>query len=261
MVWIIALLKKGHTTIPPIFLRQVDAAGKRWREKVKSFGHRICEQDLASNRIWDLFCSRETALLEGLEKYQPEAVGVKVNKPLSRFPFRNKFISDYIFSVTGKRRTPKQVGSRLQQLRDTSKDENSWRFRPSLDLLLIINPIGSTEPSKPSREFWTDELLRFFCPVTITGPNFWTKPTIGYRTTTQRSFRPSRPYQPLPEFPAYRPSPVSLPTQQPTYHNPGCRPPFAFITGQANHVFHTGLCAIFISECTIPQIEVLHLSK
>lgn len=38
---------------------------------------------------------------------------------------RNKFISDYIFNVTGKRRTPKQVGSRLQQLRDTAEGKRS----------------------------------------------------------------------------------------------------------------------------------------
>jgi hypothetical protein len=38
---------------------------------------------------------------------------------------RNRFISDYIFETTGKRRTPKQVGSRLQQLRDTCKKDKS----------------------------------------------------------------------------------------------------------------------------------------
>lgn len=38
---------------------------------------------------------------------------------------RNKFISDYIFNKTGKRRTPKQVGSRLQQLRDTAEGKRS----------------------------------------------------------------------------------------------------------------------------------------
>lgn len=32
---------------------------------------------------------------------------------------RNRFISEYIYQKTGKRRTAKQVGSRLQQLRDT----------------------------------------------------------------------------------------------------------------------------------------------
>lgn len=44
---------------------------------------------------------------------------------------RNKFISDYIFQVTGKRRTPKQVGSRLQQLRDTTEGKRSTSPRSS----------------------------------------------------------------------------------------------------------------------------------
>ena len=63
-------------------------------------------------------------ILVALEKYQTEAVGNK-HKTLGRFPLRNRFIADYIREVTGKKRTPKQVGSRLQQLRDTCKEERS----------------------------------------------------------------------------------------------------------------------------------------
>ncbi|PPQ67637.1 hypothetical protein CVT24_002858 [Panaeolus cyanescens] len=65
----------------------------------------------------------EAALLEALESYQPDSVGFKSTKNLGRFPMRNRFISDYILEATGKHRTPKQVGSRLQQLRDTCRDE------------------------------------------------------------------------------------------------------------------------------------------
>ncbi|KAJ7592967.1 hypothetical protein C8J56DRAFT_1161962 [Mycena floridula] len=62
----------------------------------------------------------EAALLEALEKYKPdEARSLRSG----RFPLRNKFISEYILGVTGKHRTPKQVGSRLQQLRDTCKND------------------------------------------------------------------------------------------------------------------------------------------
>ncbi|KAF4596207.1 TEC1 family protein [Pleurotus pulmonarius] len=68
----------------------------------------------------------EAALIEGLEKYQPESK--KATKSLGRFPMRNRFISDYVFQVTGKRRTPKQVGSRIQQLRDTCKGEHILRL-------------------------------------------------------------------------------------------------------------------------------------
>ncbi|KAH9915512.1 uncharacterized protein B0H18DRAFT_959316 [Fomitopsis serialis] len=67
--------------------------------------------------VWPPFL--ELALVEGLEKYQP--VESRTTRAFGRFPMRNKFISDYIFNKTGKRRTPKQVGSRLQQLRDTAE--------------------------------------------------------------------------------------------------------------------------------------------
>ncbi|KAF9558123.1 hypothetical protein CPC08DRAFT_23936 [Agrocybe pediades] len=59
----------------------------------------------------------EAALIEGLENYQPD--DSRETRLLGRFPMRNRFISDWIFKKTGKRRTAKQVGSRLQQLRDT----------------------------------------------------------------------------------------------------------------------------------------------
>ncbi|KAF7969140.1 hypothetical protein HWV62_28270, partial [Athelia sp. TMB] len=59
----------------------------------------------------------EEALLKGFATYQPE--DCRETRILGRFPMRNQFISDYIFQTTGKRRSAKQVGSRLQQLRDT----------------------------------------------------------------------------------------------------------------------------------------------
>ncbi|KAF5354529.1 hypothetical protein D9758_011242 [Tetrapyrgos nigripes] len=63
----------------------------------------------------------EAALIEALEKYKPD--DSRSSKTPGRFSMRNRFISDYIFETTGKRRTPKQVGSRLQQLRNTCKSE------------------------------------------------------------------------------------------------------------------------------------------
>ncbi|THH27835.1 hypothetical protein EUX98_g6350 [Antrodiella citrinella] len=84
----------------------------------------------------------EAALVEGLEQYRP--VETRSTRALGRFPMRNKFISDrplralaiseYIFKATGKRRTPKQVGSRLQQLRDTCEGKRILKLlssRPS----------------------------------------------------------------------------------------------------------------------------------
>ncbi|KAM5534138.1 hypothetical protein V8D89_012158 [Ganoderma adspersum] len=60
----------------------------------------------------------EQALMEGLDKYTPAES--KSPRGLTRFPNRNKFIAEYILKKTGEIRTAKQVGSRIQQLRDTS---------------------------------------------------------------------------------------------------------------------------------------------
>ncbi|KAJ7050362.1 hypothetical protein C8F01DRAFT_1092544 [Mycena amicta] len=65
--------------------------------------------------VWPL--ELEAALLEGLESYVPD--DSRETRLLGRFPRRNRFISDYIFDKTGKRRSAKQVGSRLQQLRES----------------------------------------------------------------------------------------------------------------------------------------------
>lgn len=97
---------------------------------------------------------RPTYLLSALERYQPEAVGTKSNKSLGRFPMRNRFISDYIFETTGKRRTPKQVGSRLQQLRDTCKGDKSgflhYFHLTFIDFSPVLNLISHRSTPEPS---------------------------------------------------------------------------------------------------------------
>ncbi|KAJ6570999.1 hypothetical protein DFH09DRAFT_1153524 [Mycena vulgaris] len=67
--------------------------------------------------VWSL--KLEAALLEGLAQYQPTVC--KETVLLGRFPRRNQFISEYIWRKTGQRRTAKQIGSRLQQLRVSSQ--------------------------------------------------------------------------------------------------------------------------------------------
>ena len=67
----------------------------------------------------------------GLENYQPD--DSRETRLLGRFPMRNRFISDWIFEKTGKRRTAKQVGSRLQQLRDTCGGKKRTYFPTLLD--------------------------------------------------------------------------------------------------------------------------------
>ncbi|KAJ7230400.1 hypothetical protein GGX14DRAFT_583088 [Mycena pura] len=89
---------------------------------------RIIRTPIPGRRVWKKIKERqetiwspelEAALVQALEKYRP---GGSPNRILRRFPKRNRFISDHIFAVTGSRRTTKQVGSRLQQMRDTCRD-------------------------------------------------------------------------------------------------------------------------------------------
>ncbi|KAJ3757716.1 hypothetical protein EV360DRAFT_45447, partial [Lentinula raphanica] len=58
-----------------------------------------------------------------LQKYRPQ--NTTDIQHLQRFPRRNCWISEYIKRRTGHFRSAKQVGSRLQQLRDSCRDERS----------------------------------------------------------------------------------------------------------------------------------------
>ncbi|KAJ4479746.1 hypothetical protein C8J55DRAFT_76735 [Lentinula edodes] len=85
---------------------------------------------LAARKTWKLMRSKrekvwppliEATLIEALQKYRPQSVtDIQL---LQRFPKRNCWISKYIKRRTGHDRSPKQVGSRLQQLRDSCRDE------------------------------------------------------------------------------------------------------------------------------------------
>ncbi|KAJ7769763.1 hypothetical protein B0H14DRAFT_2967263 [Mycena olivaceomarginata] len=88
--------------------------------------------------VWPL--DLEAALLEGLEVYQP--VDSRETRMLGRFPRRNRFISDYIFDKTGIRRSPKQVGSRLQQLRESCEGTQLLRL-----LSPFRKPLCSASPA------------------------------------------------------------------------------------------------------------------
>ncbi|KAJ6485539.1 hypothetical protein C8R45DRAFT_1074793 [Mycena sanguinolenta] len=91
----------------------------------------------------------ETAFIEALENYQPTR-SRREGRPFARFPKRNQYISDYIFAVTGVRRTSKQVGSRLQQMRDACKDKRilDLIFRPEISR--EAGKDSETNPSTPS---------------------------------------------------------------------------------------------------------------
>ncbi|KAF8074545.1 hypothetical protein FPV67DRAFT_586718 [Lyophyllum atratum] len=87
----------------------------------------------------------EAALFDALEKYRPRSSGDP--RLLRRFPKRNRFISDHIKKVTGKVRTPKQVGSRLQQLRDTCQEQSVLRLLSRRE----FPPEDSTGSQSPTR--------------------------------------------------------------------------------------------------------------
>ncbi|KAK7056160.1 TEA domain-containing protein [Favolaschia claudopus] len=72
----------------------------------------------------------EAALIEGLENYQPD--DSRETRMLGRFPRRNRFISDYIFEKTGRKRSAKQVGSRLQQLRESCGGKKRTPFSSTI---------------------------------------------------------------------------------------------------------------------------------
>ncbi|KIM44775.1 hypothetical protein M413DRAFT_362257 [Hebeloma cylindrosporum] len=121
-------------------------------------------------RVWPP--ELEEALLQGLANYRPES-----NRQLHllrRFPKRNKQIAEYIRKQTGQTRTAKQVGSRLQQLRETCEDPEI------LDLIQnksfpwdVRHPLGrcSTRRGSESSEYSSPtSRVALFAPTTITDP-------------------------------------------------------------------------------------------
>lgn len=92
-------------------LAQIKATGRRSWKTLKGKAEAVWGPEL------------ESVLIEALEQYQyTDDHKPQTSKHGIRFPYRNRFISQYIHEKTGKTRTHKQVGSRLQQLRDTCED-------------------------------------------------------------------------------------------------------------------------------------------
>ncbi|KAJ7469184.1 hypothetical protein FB451DRAFT_1255991 [Mycena latifolia] len=102
----------------------------------------VLQSVLKVRKTWKTLRGRETVwpleleAAPSLEKYVPD--DSRETRILGRFPRRNRFISDYIYEKTGKRRSAKQVGSRLQQLRESYGDQQ---------LLHLLTPFG--EPAYP----------------------------------------------------------------------------------------------------------------
>ncbi|KXN86541.1 Transcriptional enhancer factor TEF-5 [Leucoagaricus sp. SymC.cos] len=98
-------------------IHQRAATGRRCHKTLKGGGEAVWPPNL------------EAALITGLQVYSDRHRVHKRHR--GRFIGRNHFLSDYVKSITGRRRTAKQVGSRLQQLKDTCWElESSRSFSP-----------------------------------------------------------------------------------------------------------------------------------
>ncbi|KAH6876779.1 hypothetical protein BKA70DRAFT_1207815 [Coprinopsis sp. MPI-PUGE-AT-0042] len=89
---------------------QVAATGSRSWKTLKG----------TSEAIWPL--ALDSALIEALEEYRKMEAPPTTSENGERHTTRDRYISDYILEKKGKTCTARQVGSRLQQLRDNCKD-------------------------------------------------------------------------------------------------------------------------------------------
>ncbi|KAF7317642.1 TEA domain-containing protein [Mycena kentingensis (nom. inval.)] len=89
----------------------------------------------------------EEALIKALEEYTYDQRR-NPNKTFQRNPLRNRYISNYIEQNTGILRTAKQVGSRLQQMRESCKDEHVRKLIQGCSTAQD-EPIGSEHSSSP----------------------------------------------------------------------------------------------------------------
>ncbi|KAJ3809450.1 hypothetical protein F5876DRAFT_18971, partial [Lentinula aff. lateritia] len=156
---------------------QIMATGRRSWKTLKGRGEAVWPPHLYVPPIlaYRSLCGRYSLNI-ALEKYKPD--DPRSSKSSGRFSMRNRFISDYIFESTGKQRTPKQVGSRLQQLRDTCKSEKILQLisrrnieddpdsgehifaqRPPASPSPENNLIQSQSPSRSSKTIWVSVVL------------------------------------------------------------------------------------------------------
>ncbi|KAF5326246.1 hypothetical protein D9611_000655 [Ephemerocybe angulata] len=117
-----ATFTTSMSTIEDLSYAPSDAQKSRDRAHMKATGRRAWKTLKGkAEAVWGP--KLEAVLIDALAKYQyTDNNKPQMNKRGVRFPYRNRFISQFIYEKTGKNRTHKQVGSRLQQLRDTCED-------------------------------------------------------------------------------------------------------------------------------------------
>ncbi|KAH9481936.1 hypothetical protein JR316_0006466 [Psilocybe cubensis] len=106
----------------PLYTGTTDILGSQ-SERTGRRSHKMMSVARRKEPVWPP--ALEEALLEALRLYRPVS---KSGRPLRRFTKRNCFISRHILKKTGKNRTPKQVGSRLQQISESSPDAELKRL-------------------------------------------------------------------------------------------------------------------------------------
>ncbi|KAJ3768096.1 hypothetical protein FB446DRAFT_775181 [Lentinula raphanica] len=141
----------------------------------KSSTKEAAEIVLATRKSWKLTRSKtekvwppmiEAALIEALQKYRPQ--NTTDIQHLQRFPRRNCWISEYIKRRTGHFRSAKQVGSRLQQLRDSCRDERILKLlcRKQYDDDNSPRPTPFSDPSSPRFSYTSLSFTSLHAPDT-----------------------------------------------------------------------------------------------
>ncbi|KAJ3745865.1 hypothetical protein DFH05DRAFT_1524142 [Lentinula detonsa] len=166
---------------------------------------------LAARKTWKLMRSKkekvwppsiEAALIEALQKYRPQST--TDIQYLQRFPKRNCWISKFIKRRTGHDRSPKQVGSRLQQLRDSCRDErilkllsrkqyddndgfsNSRGSTPISDFTTSCSPSSASSSSPGRTEVSANDasaLKATLVRIEFTSPPSHSSPSIAFHVT------------------------------------------------------------------------------
>ncbi|KAJ3574413.1 hypothetical protein NP233_g1790 [Leucocoprinus birnbaumii] len=127
-------------TVDDLSLTYTAAQADAVKDQQKATGRR-CHKTLkgGSEAVWSP--RLEAALIAGLQLYSDRH---RVHmRHRGRFIGRNHFLASYVKSVTGKRRTAKQVGSHLQQLKETCIER---------DILWLITGSRSSSPSHDRRQ-------------------------------------------------------------------------------------------------------------
>ncbi|KAJ7126799.1 hypothetical protein C8R44DRAFT_911989 [Mycena epipterygia] len=137
--------RKYQRTPSYVAVSNIEDLGRSFTEELR-LTRRTCFKNIqgTSEPVWSP--KLEAALLQGLYAYHTRYGEKEIARSLKKNLHRNSFISDFLLNTTNMFRTPKQVASRLQQLRVTTKDKHlqSILSRPAPEP--VVKPLASTRP-------------------------------------------------------------------------------------------------------------------